>query len=551
MSDELALTKTIEKMLNSAILYFERHIEYVNDMNVFPVPDGDTGTNMFNTLKGIKNRTDVIGSFTCISDYLRAISESALYEGRGNSGIILSQIFQGFSDEYNKRQILTTHSIAECLQSSKNSAYQSVSSPVEGTILTVLSDISKTAKQHSRNSNIRNLFEKITISSSASVNRTPMLLPQLRDAEVVDSGGYGLEIILIGMNLALKNEDPLLYPMTIRKPGHKGRGIQNVIETTQANRETYGFCIQFNLNSNFDFKKIKSEFESVATSTIILGKQDIFKIHVHSDSYEKIIKVSNSLGIISNISKQNMDTQASNVLENISSEKSLDLMNKINPDSTCALIAVASGNGITSLFYELGAAIVIDGGDSMNPSVSDFLDAIDALNSEVLILPNNKNIISTAKQACNLSGKISHVLETETIQQGIECTFDFDKDLTASENISALQNTTEKVSSYSIFKSSRSTKINGKEIIKDQIIGMANGEIEYVGETPDTVLMEVIGEISKLNFERIIVISGDSISPNHLTEISKNFDVRFSFEEDTLEFIHGGQPHFDYLISAI
>ncbi|MBR97100.1 MAG: hypothetical protein CL887_01210, partial [Dehalococcoidia bacterium] len=444
-----------------------------------------------------------------------------------------------------------THSIAECLQSSKNSAYQSVSSPVEGTILTVLSDISKTAKQHSRNSNIRNLFEKITISSSASVNRTPMLLKQLRDAEVVDSGGYGLEIILIGMNLALKNEDPLLYPMTIRKPGNKGRGIQNVIETTQANRDTYGFCIQFNLNSNFDFKKIKSEFESVATSTIILGKQDIFKIHVHSDSYEKIIKVSNSLGIISNISKQNMDTQASNVLENISSEKSLHLMNKINPDSTCALIAVASGNGITSLFYELGAAIVIDGGDSMNPSVSDFLDAINALNSEVLILPNNKNIISTAKQACNLSGKISHVLETETIQQGIECTFDFDKDLTASENISALQNTTEKVSSYSIFKSSRSTKINGKEIIKDQIIGMANGEIEYVGETPDTVLMEVIGEISKLNFERIIVISGDSISPNHLTEISKNFDVRFSFEEDTLEFIHGGQPHFDYLISAI
>ena len=551
MSDELALTKTIEKMLNSAILYFERHIEYVNDMNVFPVPDGDTGTNMFNTLKGIKNRTDVIGSFTCISDYLRAISESALYEGRGNSGIILSQIFQGFSDEYNKRQILTTHSIAECLQSSKNSAYQSVSSPVEGTILTVLSDISKTAKEHSRNSNIRNLFEKITVSSSASVDRTPMLLQQLRDAEVVDSGGYGLEIILIGMNLALKNEDPLLYPMTIRKPGNKGRGIQNVIETTQANRDTYGFCIQFNLNSNFDFKKIKSEFESVATSTIILGKQDIFKIHVHSDSYEKIIKVSNSLGIISNISKQNMDTQASNVLENISSEKSLHLMNKINPDSTCALIAVASGNGITSLFYELGAAIVIDGGDSMNPSVSDFLDAIDALNSEVLILPNNKNIISTAKQACNLSGKISHVLETETIQQGIECTFDFDKDLTASGNISALQNTTEKVSSYSIFKSSRSTKINGKEIIKGQIIGMANGEIEYVGETPDTVLMEVIGEISKLNFERIIVISGDSISPNHLTEISKNFDVRFSFEEDTLEFIHGGQPHFDYLISAI
>ena len=551
MSDELALTKTIEKMLNSAILYFERHIEYVNDMNVFPVPDGDTGTNMFNTLKGIKNRTDVIGSFTCISDYLRAISESALYEGRGNSGIILSQIFQGFSDEYNKRQILTTRSIAECLQSSKNSAYQSVSSPVEGTILTVLSDISKTAKEHSRNSNIRNLFEKITVSSSASVDRTPMLLQQLRDAQVVDSGGYGLEIILIGMNLALKNEDPLLYPMTIRKPGNKGRGIQNVIETTQANRDTYGFCIQFNLNSNFDFKKIKSEFESVATSTIILGKQDIFKIHVHSDSYEKIIKVSNSLGIISNISKQNMDTQASNVLENISSEKSLHLMNKINPDSTCALIAVASGNGITSLFYELGAAIVIDGGDSMNPSVSDFLDAIDALNSEVLILPNNKNIISTAKQACNLSGKISHVLETETIQQGIECTFDFDKDLTASGNISALQNTTEKVSSYSIFKSSRSTKINGKEIIKDQIIGMANGEIEYVGETPDTVLMEVIGEISKLNFERIIVISGDSISPNHLTEISKNFDVRFSFEEDTLEFIHGGQPHFDYLISAI
>ena len=142
-------------------------------------------------------------------------------------------------------------------------------------------------------------------------------------------------------------------------------------------------------------------------------------------------------------------------------------------------------------------------------------------------------------------------METETIQQGIECTFDFDKDLTASENISALQNTTEKVSSYSIFKSSRSTKINGKEIIKDQIIGMANGEIEYVGETPDTVLMEVIGEISKLNFERIIVISGDSISPNHLTEISKNFDVRFSLEEDTLEFIHGGHPHFDYLISAI
>ena len=550
MKTDLRLIATFGKMIDSATIYLGRHVDLVNNMNVFPVPDGDTGTNMFNTLNGIKDRTMNRSRFTHLSDYLNEVSQAALYEGRGNSGIILSQILQGFASEFNTQKHLTTQSFASCLEKARESAYESVGKPVEGTILTVLSDISDVASNKAKGYDICELFEQITVAAGISVHQTTDLLDKLREAEVVDSGGYGLEIIISGMNIALQNGNPLTYPMIIREPGHDGQEIKKIIAHTQSKKDEYGLCIQFILNSTFNSSDIKKTLSKVASSTVVVGSKSIFKIHAHGNNYDEVMEVSRGLGDISDISTQNMDEQASEVL-NQTVSKNVNTASAIDFEGSCALVTVGSGLGITDLFYDLGATIVIDGGDSMNPSVSEYLSAMQNLDAEVLILPNNKNIITTAHQASNLSDKTSLVLETQTVQQGLECVFDFNPDLTAAENISTMENIRQAVHSFSIFKSTRTVKLNGTEIKEGQTIGMKDGELTQRGENPEIVLHKILKNISTLDFERIIVIAGDSISSGEVSGIISRINLEFSSLEDTLEVIHGGQPHYDYLISAI
>ena len=550
MTNDRRLIKTLTQMMDSAATYLGRHVDLVNNMNVFPVPDGDTGTNMLNTLNGIRNRVRAESCFTLLPNYLNEISQAGLYEGRGNSGIILSQILQGFALEFTKRKILTTKSFALCLEKAKESAYQSVGEPVEGTILTVLADVSKVANSNIQNCDICELFGKITVASGTSVDKTTELLDKLREAEVVDSGGYGLEIIITGMNIALLNENPLTYPMIVREPGHGGLRIKNIIEHAQADEEEYGFCIQFILNSNFNSDAIKDRLSSVASSTVVVGNESLFKIHTHGNNFDEIMEVSADLGSVSDISTQNMDEQASEVLE-LTVVKNTKPVPALDFTGRCALVTVSAGAGITNLFYDLGATAVIDGGDSMNPSVSEFLSIMDDIDAEILILPNNKNIISTANQASILSNKPSMVLETQSVQQGLECVFDFSSELTALENITFLENVRKEVNSFFVFESSRTTKIHGEKIVKGQSIGIKDGSLVHRGESPKIVLYKILKDISLFNYERIIVIIGNPIPTSQVTDIITKINLEFSLLEDRLEVIYGGQPHYDYLISAI
>ena len=550
MRKEYHLIQTLANMLNSATIYLERHVELVNNMNVFPVPDGDTGTNMFNTLRGIKNKVGTESSITSLSQYLNCIAQAGLYEGRGNSGIILSQIFQGFALEFDKHQSLTLESFASCLKKAKDSAYNSVGAPVEGTILTVMSDLSEVAFNNIQNGDVCESFRKLAAAAGTSVDDTPDLLDKLREAEVVDSGGYGLEIIITGMIIELDGGDPSTFPLIARVPGGDGLGVRKVIEHNQAYKEEYGLCIQFILNSTYGSSEIKNKLETVASSTVVVGNGLIFKIHTHGENYDEIIETSEHMGVISDIYTDNMDEQALGVLTNTSA-KQINPIKRLDLTTKCALVTVSSGQGITDLFYELGATVVIDGGDSMNPSVSEFLSVIETIDAEILILPNNKNIISTAHQASNLSGNPSAVLDTETVQQGLECVFDFNPDSTVLENIAVLEDIRAAVSSFSIFESNRTTTVNGKQVTKGQIIGMADGRITHFGENPEIVLYRILNDISSQESERIVVLVGNFLPSTELNSLIRKINLEFASLKDKLDVIHGGQPHYDYLISVI
>ena len=294
-------------MLKSALVFFGRHVEYVNELNVFPVPDGDTGTNMFGTLTGIYSKLQSSPDFD-LEDTMKKASEAALLEGRGNSGIILSQIIRGLYEGFDFQQPIDMHNLSSALDNATERAYKAVGNPTEGTILTVLKDVTVTcnAIKHTE-TDICNAFGMLYESAVNSVDKTPNNLDILKEAGVVDSGGYGLEIILQGMELYLREVDPLDAKIKPRVPLDGGAGMKQIFE----NHEDFGFCTQFTLESSFDYEKVNETFKDLGTSTVIIGESGLYRVHIHTETPDDVIYKGTEIGVTSKISVENMENQAS------------------------------------------------------------------------------------------------------------------------------------------------------------------------------------------------------------------------------------------------
>jgi len=520
--------------------------DFVNALNVFPVPDGDTGTNMSMTFKAavkeIENmETDSIGEMS------KKLAKGALMGARGNSGVILSQILRGISKGLEgKKEVDATEFAIGFFEGSK-SAYKAVMRPTEGTILSVIRAASEAAISSDKK-DIVAFMEEVTVKAKEMLDRTPDLLPALKKAKVVDSGGMGLYIILQGMFEALKNGIKAeLKDITV------GSSNNTLAEATEEIDIKFGYCTEFIiLGDAKNAKDFQREIESLGDSMIVVGYDDVIKVHIHTNDPGLVLSKAVTLGELSKIKIDNMREEHRELLINTKDRESSHMDNEneyVEEEKNYGFITVAMGDGISNIFKDLGIDYVIEGGQTMNPSTQDFLEAIDKINSKhIFIMPNNKNIIMAANQAAEISDKDILVVPTTTIPQGIACATMFNCDSEVEENFNNLKNTIKEVKTGSVTYAVRDTEIDGIDIKEGNMLGLVEGKIKEVGEDKKDVASKVLDDMIDDESELITVYYGEEVSD----EEAKVFEDELGqkYDELDIQFYKGNQPLYYFLMSV-
>ncbi|MFT8347856.1 DAK2 domain-containing protein [Clostridium saccharoperbutylacetonicum] len=521
--------------------------EFVNALNVFPVPDGDTGTNMSMTFKAavkeIENMdTDSIGEIS------KKLAKGALMGARGNSGVILSQILRGISKGLEGKKEVDVSEFAVGFFEGSNSAYKAVMRPTEGTILSVIRAASEAAVASDAN-DIVSFMEEVTVKAKEMLDRTPELLPALKKAKVVDSGGMGLYIILQGMFEALK--DGINAEIKDITPGASNN---SVAQDTQEIDIKFGYCTEFIIIGDAKrAKEFQSQIESLGDSMIVVGYEDVIKVHIHTNDPGLVLSKAVTIGELSKIKIDNMREEHREILMNAQDKENNSNMdeNEVveNEKKEYGFITVAMGDGISNIFKDLGMDCVIEGGQTMNPSTQDFLDAVNKINAEhIFIMPNNKNIIMAANQAAEISEKDIRVIPTTTIPQGITCATMFNFDSGVEENCNNLKNAIEDVKTGSVTYAVRDTEIDGIDIKQGNMLGLVEGKIKEVGKDKKEVASKVLEDMLDEDCELITVYYGEEVSDEEASEFEN--ELQDKYEEFDIQFYKGNQPLYYFLMSV-
>ena len=530
-----------KEMFDAGTAWLEKCVPEINAINVFPVPDGDTGTNMLFTMHSAmeavhQNHDDDVSAIA------ETIAHGALMGARGNSGVILSQFWKGFAKGLDGNKRLSTKALARALSEASQAAYEGLVNPVEGTILTVLHD-SANAAEAAAKANPRNLIKTLDTAVEAargSVANTPNLLPVLREAGVVDAGGQGLYVLLEGALLYLKGETDALKQ---RKPQLIPTSAPLALGITQMPAEVevpYGYCINFLLEGqNLNLKKIKENLKKKGQSLVITGNNSKIKVHLHSFKPGEIIDYATKQGVLHQIKIDNMDDQYAEFIK---------MQRKRLPPLDTAIVAIAPGEGLFKVFKSLGATIIIPGGQTMNPSVRELLEAVNsAPSNNVILLPNNKNIIVAASQVQSLTSKNVKVVPTKTIPQGISALLSFNYDMNLEKNASTMEEAMKMVKSIEITKSVRKSQINGMNIKKGEFIAVLDDkELLASGKKVKDVITNALDKAEVKNAELVSIYYGAETKPDEAEKIASEIQDEFSVE---VEAVQGGQPYYNYIIS--
>ena len=529
--------------------------DFVNALNVFPVPDGDTGTNMSMTFKAavkeIENmNTDSIGEIS------KKLAKGALMGARGNSGVILSQILRGVSKGLEgKREVDITEFAIGFLEGSK-SAYKAVMRPTEGTILSVIRATSEAAIA-SNAKDMVSFLEEITIKAKDMLDKTPELLPALKKAKVVDSGGMGLYIILKGMHEALK--DGIQAEMN----NIAINASSNILaESTEEIDIKFCYCTEFIILGDAKCaKKFQSEIEALGDSIIVVGYDNVIKVHIHTNDPGLVLSKAVNIGELSKIKIDNMREEHRELLidskekelisEKVQEQKDYKIGDEILEDEKkkYGFITVAMGDGISNIFKDLGMDYVIEGGQTMNPSTQDILDAVDKVRAEhIFIMPNNKNIIMAANQAAEISDKDIRVVPTTTIPQGIACATMFNFDSEVEENLKSLKNAIKEVKTGSVTYAVRDTEIDGINVKEGNMLGLVEGKIKEVGEDKKIVAGKVLDDMIDEECELITVYYGEDVTDEEANEFE--LELQGKYEDLDIQFYKGNQPLYYFLMSV-
>lgn len=536
-------------MVVNASNSLEDQKEFVNSLNIFPVPDGDTGTNMSATFRAAVTDIENIGS-SSIGEVSKKLARGALMGARGNSGVILSQIFRGIAKGLENKEEVNAAELANSLLEGSKSAYKAVMRPTEGTILTIIRAAGEGAVK-STTEDITKLMEEVCKHSEDMLNKTPDMLPVLKKAKVVDAGGMGLLIILKGMYEALKNNIEAKIETSQGKSGASFTPA-STIETEDI---TFGYCTEFFvLGENINVEKFRDELDPHGDSMIVVGIEDAVKVHIHTNDPGLVLSKAVKLGELSKIKIDNMREQHRHILhdENAVAQKE----NTVHETEEASeevkkygFISVAMGEGIKNIFEDFGVDFVIEGGQTMNPSTQDILDCIKKINAEnIFVLPNNKNIIMAAKQAVELSDKNIIVIPTKTIPQGITCVTVFDAEASLEDNVASMEEALGKVITGQITYAVRDTEMEGKVITEGDILGLVEGKISEVGKDYFTVCETVIGNMVKDDSELITVFYGEGVEEEKVSELMERLEEKYP--DMDIQSYNGKQPLYYFILAV-
>jgi DAK2 domain fusion protein YloV len=540
MKTDLADGQTLKDMFASGTAWLEKSAPDINAINVFPVPDGDTGTNMVLTMKFALGEAKP-NSDNEASSVAKSLAHGALMGARGNSGVILSQFWRGLAKGLGGKTHFSGGDFARALAEASRTAYKGIVNPVEGTILTVLKDASKAANEAAKNDDaLVSVLEAAVKSAEDSVARTPRLLPALRDAGVVDAGGQGLYVLLEGALQFLKGES---HKIQYRRPHLVVAETELIPRAAQrpTQLETpHGYCANFVLEGqNLNLDKIEKDLKKKGQSLIVTGDDTLVRVHIHSFEPGEILRYATKLGKLHEITINNMDDQYAEFIK---------MQRERMPQVDIATVTVATGGGFFEILNSLGNIIIVPGGQTMNPSVHELWQAVEsAPSNNIILLPNNKNIVSAASQVQSLTSKKVKVVPTRNIPQGIAAFLAFDYDLNLEQNAQVMEKAISKVKAIEVARAVRRTRLNGLEIKKGQFIAILNDEdlmarADKIGD----VILEALGKAGAERAEIITVYYGAEIKDSEAQEIAQEIRDRYHTE---VEVIYGGQPHYNYIIS--
>ena len=531
--------QNLREMFASATNWLEKNASDIDALNVFPVPDGDTGTNMLLTMRSTLEEADKV-SDSSAGAVVQAMANGALMGARGNSGVILSQFWNGLAQGLVEKKTFNGSDLANGLMQASKMAYKGLSNPVEGTIITVIKDAAAAAQAQalSDSEDIVSVVEAAVNAANESVANTPALLAVLKEAGVVDAGGHGFYTILEGALRYLKGE---VEQMQFRKPQMIDSNIPLVTKPLRVlGEEIYGYCTEFLLKGEeLDPDKLKKKLAKKGKSLIVVGDKATIRVHIHALDPGNVLHHATSLGTVHKVNVRNMDEQRLDFLE----------MQKARaPATDIAVIAVVSGGGLADVFTSLGVAVIVPGGQTMNPSAKDLLQAAEQVVSDkVIILPNNKNIVLAAEQVKSLTEKSIRVVPTETIPQGVAAllAFDYEADFETSGRLMTEAIST--VRTIEITRAVRSVKLNGLNIKKKQPIGLLDGNLVAAGNKSVDVLSVVLSKVDLDEAEVITIYYGVDTKEAEAQQI--NDSILKEQPNLQVEIVKGGQPHYNYIIS--
>ena len=524
------------------------NFKIIDALNVFPIPDGDTGTNMMMTIQsGVKNIASL--STESCGELASAFSRGLLLGARGNSGVILSQIFRGFAESVKEKQELVLVDVAEAFKSATDRAYKAVLKPTEGTMLTVIREASEELERVASSNaelSIIDAFQTLVNKAKESLDNTPNLLPVLKEAGVVDSGGAGVLKVLEGFLSAIKGE-----VIALTEPEEaKENAIADFDNIVDDDEEAFGYCTEFVMKLMpevegkipFDQNTLKEFLLSIGVSVVLVSDEDIVKVHVHTYKPGEVFNFAQQYGEFLTIKVENMDEQHSKL--------SSSPANKERKKQ--AIVTVAVGDGLTNLFKQLRADIVISGGQTMNPSIDDFVKSISKLNPEsVIILPNNSNIVMSAKQAAeilNAKGINTKIVPTTSIQQGISACMGFNPDCDIEENLVEMFAATKRVVCGQITTAVRNSKLNGVAIKCGDYLGIKDKKIITSNKDINKAAYNLIDSMMTYDAEIVTIIPGCDVKPKTVAALEKY--IREKHPHVEVDVQQGDQPVY-YLLLAV
>ncbi|MDP3768424.1 MAG: DAK2 domain-containing protein [Dehalococcoidia bacterium] len=514
----------------------ERHIRVLNAINVFPVPDGDTGTNMHLTLRaGIE---EMAAGGDDLPSVVGALAHGSLMGARGNSGVILSQILRGLAEAVDGSEEADAPAIATALVAGAEAAYDALSDPVEGTILTVAREAAEAVSTPAPDT-IEEALSRASAGAQESVERTPELLPVLKEAGVVDAGGLGLAVVLEGLRRSLCGEplDVMLAPGGAVEDGWRSEAAS----LHEAKHGETGYCTEFVVSGkDIEQTAVREHLAPLGGSLLVVGGDGMLRVHLHTVRPDEALAYGRTLGELSHVKVENMEAQIRRFVSREAPSAPVT--------ASIAVVAIAAGEGIEATFRGVGVNDLVPGGQTMNPSAREILDAIERCPEErVVVLPNNKNVIASAEQAASQASKPAVVVPSRSIPEGIAAVLALNLDLPFEANAEAMKRALSSVRSAEVTRAVRSTTIDGKRIEAGQAIGLADGSVQVVEDDVSTAVERLVDELSSPGASLLTLYSGEDVRDEDAEALADALRKRHSSLE--VELVRGGQPHYPYILS--